>query len=767
MTHKSQSKRLLIRSKVMKNPIVKKYKDESRWVNYKMVEIDGRLTKVPYAVNGIKASSIDPTMWSTYDEAFKQSPCVGIVFTPTQTLLGIDIDHCLNKETQAVEHDQKETIDKFIIQADSYTEISPSGTGLHIFIELTAPLKLDANRHSPYECYTSGRYFTFTGQIYGELKDVRTMTPEQALQLLSSIGYPWSKTTNVSQNKALPATNTIQNDSIIIEKMFACKKGEVIRKLYYGDTSDYENDVSRADMALCGHLSFWTGKKAEQMERIWINSPLGSREKTQQRSDYRNRTISKAINDCNETYEERVSPPTTDEHSGTDLIPYPALKQIYKDKDILAGYKIAQTLVKKYAVKTIFEKSSEVYVYKDGIYILGESFLRGEIQKILQELVTIQSKREIISKITDYSRTERQDFTNMDRNLINLNNGVLNIKTLELFPHNPDYLFFTKFPVNYIPSADCHIIKKFLSEILNAEDVPIIQEWIGYCLYRKYFIKKAIIFVGEPNTGKTTLLNLLCRLIGTENTSGINLQKISNDKFAIAHFYNKYLNSYDDLSFKDVNDNGAFKIATGGGLITGEYKFGNQFQFENYAKITFCCNKIPNVKDTNDDAYFSRWIIIPFDKQVDSVNKFLIDQMTTDEEMSGLLNFALDGLSRLLAKHDFSYTKNADEIKHEMLRSGSPLATFVFDYLEECPHEWISKEDMYAEYARFAKLTDMPLITAIDFGRKITLYASFMLDSKRDNKTGWRNVGFKNKNIISTKKDQDIEELTQDALLIN
>ena len=60
--------------------------------------------------------------------------------------------------------------------------------------------------------------------------------------------------------------------------------------------------------------------------------------------------------------------------------------------------------------------------------------------------------------------------------------------------------------------------------------------------------------------------------------------KIATDKFSSAHLYQKHINSFDDLSSRDVNDTGTFKIVTGGGSITAEYKFGSQFQFENYAK---------------------------------------------------------------------------------------------------------------------------------------------------------------------------------------
>lgn len=424
------------------------------------------------------------------------------------------------------------------------------------------------------------------------------------------------------------------------------------------------------------------------------------------------------------------------------------IKSFYKTNTskskTVGGYLLAKHLVEKHHVKTIGEKIREIYVYKNGVYCLGENILRGEIQVILEESITASGKNEIIDKIKDLTLIDRSEFNKVNIDYINLNNGVLNIKTLELTPHDPSYLFFSKLPVNYKLGSDCLVIKKFLSEILSEKDIVIIQEWVGYCLYRKYFIKKAIIFVGEPDTGKTTLINLFVHLFGIDNISGVSLQRISGDKFSVAHLYNKYINIYDDLSFSDVNDNGSFKIATGGGNLTGEYKFGNQFHFENFSKITFSCNKIPNVSDTNDEAYFSRWIVMQFNRQIAVKNKFLIYEMTTSEEMSGFLNFALEGLSRLLKNQDFSYNKIADEIKNEMLRSGSPIANFVYDCLVDSNDSWLSKEAMYNAYADFVKSKDLPLIPMNDFGRKITKFANYIVDSKKDKKTGWRNVKLKN-----------------------
>ncbi len=416
------------------------------------------------------------------------------------------------------------------------------------------------------------------------------------------------------------------------------------------------------------------------------------------------------------------------------------------------SFVMAKYFVSKYHIKTIGQKIRDIYIYENGVYVLGQNIITSEIQLILEKNADSKCKNHILEMIKDLTLTNREDFK-VDKNLINLNNGILNIETEELIPHSPEYLFFTKIPINYNKDAQCPIIQRFLNEILPEEHVKIVFEWFGYCLYRSYFIKKAIIFVGERDTGKSTLIKLFVRLIGVENTSVVSLQKISSDKFASSNLYNKHINVYDDLEAKDVNDNGMFKIATGDGIITGEKKFNEQFQFQNYAKLTFACNKIPEVKDINDPAYFSRWIIIPFTARIEKVDKSLSDKINTPEELSGLLNMAILGLSEILAKQDFSYNKTPDEIKIEMLLSGSTIANFAYECLEEDIGSWVSKDDMYEEYSKYAQSNNLPVFDKTMLGRKLPDHSGYIIHGTKligkKQVQGWKNVKIKGKKETS------------------
>jgi len=286
-----------------KNPLEEAFGSEKRWVNWRYETVGGKKTKIPYAITGRKASSTDEKTWSTYEEAKAKSDQVGIVFTPDATLLGIDIDHCI--ENNKIVHEQKEKIERFLSEAASYVEVSPSQTGLHLFLRISESLVLESHKKSPFECYSSGRYFTVTLSPYGKEKKIRTVSAKLALELLGILGYPWKETVQ-KEEKVIQSSNrqlTSLDDSTVIEKMFSSKNGAEIKTLFNGDISKYNNDDSSADMALCSHLAFWCAKDAAQMERLWLQSTLGSRKKTRERKDYRDRTIKAAIDSCKEVYE--------------------------------------------------------------------------------------------------------------------------------------------------------------------------------------------------------------------------------------------------------------------------------------------------------------------------------------------------------------------------------------------------------------------------------------------------------------------------------
>lgn len=443
-------------------------------------------------------------------------------------------------------------------------------------------------------------------------------------------------------------------------------------------------------------------------------------------------------------------------------------------------YALAEYIVKKYNIITIGESEREMYVYQNGMYKRAENeIIFPEVQRVLRNKVTKSAKSETFHKIADATAKPRDVFTSAPVNLIPVRNGVYDIETQKLLPHSPEYKFTFQFPVTYDPQAKSRATEAFLAQILSPEQILTVQEWLGYYFYRLYMFKKAIIFVGEGDTGKTTLLETIISLIGKENTASVSLHKMVGDKFSGAQMYEKHGNIVDELSAIDISDTGIFKIATGGGTISGERKFGNQFSFLNYAKLTFACNKIPDVKDFDDIAYFNRWMVIRFDKTIEKKIPNFIASITTETERSGLFNFAMTGLTRLLSQGGFTYSKSATDTKLEMMKSGSSIAQFVSQKIEQKAGEEISKETMYEAYTDFCVSESLSIDSMKLFGTRFQFYVPYASEghittlsntSRPERVRGWRNVAI----IKSTEgkkieidTDAELESLVEESKKVN
>jgi len=422
-------------------------------------------------------------------------------------------------------------------------------------------------------------------------------------------------------------------------------------------------------------------------------------------------------------------------------------------------HEIADYLMKHYTFKTIYgKKQNEIYLYEDGVFIAkGIELISKESERILDSFSKTNIVNEIRNKIERRTFIDRNELDCKDINLVCVENGVLNISTNQLLPHSPKYMFINKLLIKFNASAGCSKFMEFLGEVCYEDDIDSIQEWFGYCLLRSYPVKKAGIVYGPKNTGKTQLLNILQKFVGDKNCSGVSIQKLAEGKWHVKDLYGKYANVCDELSERDVQDVNTFKGVTGGSSVEGEYKFGDSFKFINYAKLIFGANKIPYVNaDTDDMAYFDRWMPWKFENVFSPGEKKtklnVFENIVYDSnEMSGILNWALEGLHRLLENKKFSYHKSAEEVREIMQSESSSVASFVNECLGKDNGKWISKQELYAKYEEYCNLNNKGLELIEKFGRDVVQYCGYVVDGRKDMKTGWYNIYIKDMPIMGFK----------------
>ncbi len=421
-----------------------------------------------------------------------------------------------------------------------------------------------------------------------------------------------------------------------------------------------------------------------------------------------------------------------------------------KDRDKATELLVKEIKANNFIYTTRDDIKSEMWIYKEGIYVpQGKSFVREFSREILGEAYSTQLSNAIISKIEADTFIEHDEFFNTNYvEEIPLINGILNIRTRELTEHTPQKIFFNKLPVTYDPDADCPNVLNHFRNILNSdEEVKVMMELFGYLLLKEYKIEKAVMFVGFGRNGKSKTIELMKRFIGAENCASLPLRALHEESFSLSELFGKMANLAADLSKTDLQETGMIKSLIGRDTIQAKRKYLRDLNFVNYAKMIFAANELPKIFDTTD-GFWTKWVLIEFpykfvtQEQYDSASEEdrkmwkimdpdIIEKLTEEEELSGLLNYALDGLDRLLAHKDFSYTKSTNEVKDMWIRKSDSFTAFCYDHIEECSDSTISKKDLRKYYHKYNK--KHKLGGCSDKAIKVTLESMFGVSESQNN----------------------------------
>lgn len=398
--------------------------------------------------------------------------------------------------------------------------------------------------------------------------------------------------------------------------------------------------------------------------------------------------------------------------------------------DILKGEnkkKVLSNAVEKWIAKfhlVTTKDNNEIYAYheKEGVYKNGGNKFLAEIaEKRFKPACNSGMVSEILGMVQRRTYIEREMF-NANLTTINLQNGLLDLDTGELLPHTSECYTTVQLPLRYDPKADCSRIRKFFSEIVDPEDTPLLEEIVGWLLWREYNVHKAVMLYGAGRNGKGAFLRLLESFLGLANVSHVGLQELISNRFAKADLVGKLANIYGDLPQRNLSDTDTFKCLTGSDTIRVEHKYKQPFDLKNTAKMVFSANKLPMTPD-NTYGFYSRWIIILFPNRFDTeerpANKNLDAELSTPEELSGLLNMALQGLQRLRSNDwKFSYRLTVDEVTMMYQRLSNPVFAFVQDCCESS-EDYISKHDLYNAYKQYAKDHSLPILSMKGFTQSL------------------------------------------------
>ena len=402
------------------------------------------------------------------------------------------------------------------------------------------------------------------------------------------------------------------------------------------------------------------------------------------------------------------------------------------DNKIKINYDLLTTyIIKRYCVVT-FKKI--IFIYRNGVFRENE----GEIEKLIERILIhkgIADKKkirdtvnEIIARIQWRTFFTEFPFNKLSKDFIPLKNGVLWRKIYYLLPFSPAFGFTYRLPVKYDPNAKCPKIEKFINEIVDPKNVPILYEIPATCLLQSPEYHVAYMLVGSGSNGKSTYLKLLERFLGKENVANVSLQDLCSDKFKVAQLVGKLANIYADLPKKPIKYTGMFKVLTGGDRITAERKYKDPFEFVNTARLIFAANELPEVSDQTI-AFWRRWIVIEFPNTFPP-NPDLINELTTEEELSGFLNKVLEALTRIEVK-GITKTDVVEKIMEFWKKRSNSVYAFVVDCLERDADYYETKDDVYNAYVEYCEENDFPPLSKNVFAQELQKHIQVRTERKK------------------------------------
>ena len=655
------------------------------WCVWRLETVGGRETKIPYnARTGEKAKSNDRATWCTFAEAARalsggRYKGVGFMLSDSPYVC-VDLDACLDGG-------EREAWARGIVAAlDSYTEVSQSGRGLHIFGRAHVER---GRRNDRIEVYPDKRFIAMTGVLYeerGTLSDMQggidsmmaahfpadrrdnypkmSKTPHEGTS--PQAGKPPQAQT-VAQGAAAAQGETPRRSPRVEAVIAHLRKGdnaEAFAALFdRGDTSHYGSG-SEADIALANMIAFAADGDARLMEQVFTASALGKREKWQSRADYRTMTIGTARVGWREN--RLAFLPLTDADNAQRL------KLLYGDDVRYIPEK------GKGAAWMRWDGKRWKPVYEINLYDLVVNTAHMSMAAVNRAFGNANGKMsqddaamrlKALTKLKNRAKTDDclkyarkvmegsiNDFDGSPY-LLNAQNGIIDLKTGAIYPHARAAM------CSRITRAEYHaeqigqesLWTRTVAQIVpNEEERAYLQRWAGYLLIGAAPEEKLLFLYGTGGGGKGTFINTIGYMLGDyADTVDVEIFLSSrndghgggaNASPEIAKLAGVRAAMASETPIGRRMNEAKLKNITGRDDITARFLYGQQFTFTPAVKFVLSSNYLPALRDSTDEGIRRRLVIAPFMENLDNVRDIhLKERLREPAEMAAVLAWCVDG----------------------------------------------------------------------------------------------------------------------------
>ncbi len=377
----------------------------------------------------------------------------------------------------------------------------------------------------------------------------------------------------------------------------------------------------------------------------------------------------------------------------------------------------------------IVKINGQLHIYKDGIYVPGHAEIESQMIKHIPHLKRA-NRSEVLAYLEIMIDGEAKA---TNPNVIAFTNGLYNIKDGSFRDFTPDVVITNKIPWPYNPAAYSELLDHTLDRLAcnDPEVRALLEEMVGYCLYRRNELGKAFILIGDKSNGKSTFLHVVKNMLGDSNIASLDLKELG-DRFKTAELFGKLANIGDDIGDEFIANASVFKKLVTGDRVNVERKGQDPFEFNNYAKFLFSANNIPRMKDKTG-AVQRRLVIVPFDAKFTpndpDFRPFIKDELCEQDSMEYLIVLGLKALKSVLGKAQFTTSKRVQGQLDEYEQNNNPIIGFIQEVgLDGIVNE--ATNTVYRRYKEYCIANNFQALSAIEFSRQICKRCGFITDAK-------------------------------------
>jgi len=331
----------------------------------------------------------------------------------------------------------------------------------------------------------------------------------------------------------------------------------------------------------------------------------------------------------------------------------------------------------------------EILVKKHGVYVpMGEIEIEKQCQSIIPNCNSYMVQQ-VTKTIQRSTYTDRERFDKFPY-LINLQNGVYDLRTGRLREQRSSDLFRIQFPITYDPLAGPIKFMKFLTDCLpDYKDRITVLEEMASLFLRGQKLEKIYMHVGNGENGKSTIFSVIEAISGKKNMAHISIHDLINHRFAKSGLDGKIVNTYAEISNQELKQLGVLKALVSGDPIDVEKKGKDAFTMENFARMFFSANELPEIESFKH-AELRRFLVTKWNEQfkadpteeelkqgIKKRDINLKNELCKKEELSGILNLLLFHAKKLLENKKFAYEQQTEQLQKEWQQKTDHIQEFI------------------------------------------------------------------------------------------